>query len=1359
MHIAGTPVQTPSKALGSCGGEDKPRDGKILKGNPCDPSTGNKYLAQPDYQGGNGLPAYTRHFNSHLKQDSPIGYGWTSTLHKRLEIDSSQMVVRRGDGHGRVYNLTGTITSGTYVNPSWLGEPDTRLNLAADALGFVVSLPGGSSEQYDPNGRLLNEKSADGRTTTYAYDASGRLETVTGPFGHQLRFTYDTNGRVATLTDPIGQVITYTYNGANLTRVTYPDNTARIYHYENTAFPNHLTGISLDSGAGNVRRLSTYAYDSNGKATLTQYADTGNGGPQEKFSFTYNSATQTTVTDGAGTQEVLTFAETLGVKNLVNKAWPDGKTLNQTFDANNNLTCRKDEEERVTTYTYNTANQRTSMTEGQGGTCAAPTPTAATRTTTYQYVSTALDTPTVIESPSVATGQVRRTTLTYGDTRFPTLPTAITQSGFTPAGSAVSRTVSMTYNASGQVTALDGPRSDVNDVTTFTYNECTTGGACGQLKTVTNALNQTTTYNSYDAHGRVTEMTDPNGLKTTYAYDLRGRVLSVTQTPSGGTARTTQYAYDDNSNVIEVTDPTGRKLTYTYDNAQYLRTVTDNLGNKVSYTYDLRGNRTKEDVTDSSNTLVRTIETAYDIRNRASQINAGGSLTTLVHDAIGNLTKATSPNQQGQATPKSTTHAYDALNRLTQTIDTLGGTTTLAHTPTDSPQSVTAPNQANTVYTHDDLGRRLTETSPDRGATAYSHDLAGNVTSLTDARGVTVTYNYDALNRMTGASYSTDPSLAVTYTYDTGTGCTNGTGRLCQVTDQSGTTHYGYDAYGNVTEHTKVELNVTYRTKYTYDNADRVLTLTYPDNRVATYTRDILGRITQVSYTVNGSTSILTQARTYRADGLLATQTVGSGLTESRTYDQQGRMTNWTLGGETRTYTYDANSNVQTRTLPTETRTYVYDPEDRLTEDRLTAGSGTTNTLVYDLNGNRTKLNTTAYLYTANTNRLTKVGTKVVTLDPSGNTTQDNLSYNYTYDAAGRLKEARSGKTLKGTYTYNHQHQRTRKVAGKTTTVYHYGLNGEILAETTPTGTLIRAYVHDDSAPIAQVTKGTTDTLAYLHADAFGTPRIATDAARSMVWRYDGNAFGDTLPNEDPDGNRKKTTVNLRFPGQYYDAETKLHYNWHRYYDPRIGRYVTSDPIGLEGGLNTYAYVGGNPLTEVDPEGLLPFGPLPIVADPRRLPTTVVAVERGVVGQVGRNDARFIVINGKNGFLSPIYSGSTLPGNPKSCATIKAGIYDYSVDYKQSMQDVFGNGRVLRVPGNVPVVGGRNPNPNSDSALGRTPPGTANGILNHPTNVNDTYGNGLCGCTGVRNDQYSDYIKYNPPGNKGKLIIFRLPAF
>ncbi len=88
------------------------------------------------------------------------------------------------------------------------------------------------------------------------------------------------------------------------------------------------------------------------------------------------------------------------------------------------------------------------------------------------------------------------------------------------------------------------------------------------------------------------------------------------------------------------------------------------------------------------------------------------------------------------------------------------------------------------------------------------------------------------------------------------------------------------------------------------------------------------------------------------------------------------------------------------------------------------------------------------------------------------------------------------------------------------------------------------------------------------------------------MWRWISDPFGTTAANDDPDGDGTTFTLNLRFPGQYFDTETGLHYNYFRYYDPATGRYVTSDPIGLEVGLNTYGYVGGNPVGLVDPKGL-----------------------------------------------------------------------------------------------------------------------------------------------------------------------------
>ncbi|MBK9392732.1 MAG: RHS repeat-associated core domain-containing protein [Uliginosibacterium sp.] len=106
-------------------------------------------------------------------------------------------------------------------------------------------------------------------------------------------------------------------------------------------------------------------------------------------------------------------------------------------------------------------------------------------------------------------------------------------------------------------------------------------------------------------------------------------------------------------------------------------------------------------------------------------------------------------------------------------------------------------------------------------------------------------------------------------------------------------------------------------------------------------------------------------------------------------------------------------------------------------------------------------------------------------------------------------------------------------------------------------------------------------------------PRRITDTTGKALWKWNGEAFGLSAPNEDADGDGKALTYNLRFPGQVFDKESNLHYNWHRYYDPGTGRYVSSDPIGLNGGINTYAYAKGSPIRKIDPTGLtvLDFDP------------------------------------------------------------------------------------------------------------------------------------------------------------------------
>lgn len=151
-----------------------------------------------------------------------------------------------------------------------------------------------------------------------------------------------------------------------------------------------------------------------------------------------------------------------------------------------------------------------------------------------------------------------------------------------------------------------------------------------------------------------------------------------------------------------------------------------------------------------------------------------------------------------------------------------------------------------------------------------------------------------------------------------------------------------------------------------------------------------------------------------------------------------------------------------------------------------------------------------------------------------------------------------------------------------TTTHYVYGADGLLYGEYDNAGDLIREYVYLNGEPLAQVDAGSPEVLTYLHTDNLGTPRFGTNSGGSQVWSWASDAFGIGAPTG-------SVTVNLRMPGQYFDAESGLFYNWNRYYNPEIGRYISSDPIGLEGGINTFLYAGANPVLYADPEGLNPL--------------------------------------------------------------------------------------------------------------------------------------------------------------------------
>jgi RHS repeat-associated protein len=228
-------------------------------------------------------------------------------------------------------------------------------------------------------------------------------------------------------------------------------------------------------------------------------------------------------------------------------------------------------------------------------------------------------------------------------------------------------------------------------------------------------------------------------------------------------------------------------------------------------------------------------------------------------------------------------------------------------------------------------------------------------------------------------------------------------------------------------------------------------------------------------------------------------------------------------------------------------------------------------------------------------NRLDSVGgalTRTYGYDNSGNTLSDGTA-TFTYNDAGRMVSAtKTGVTT--SYALNALGQRVKKTTAGASTYFAYDEAGHLIGEYSNTGNLNAETLWLDDTPVATLQpNGSGVDLFYIHSDHLNTPRrISRPSDDVVVWRWDSDPFGTTAGNEDPDGDSVLFAFNLRLPGQYFDAEAGLHYNYFRDYDPAVGGYVQSDPIGLWGGVNTYAYVQRNPIRYVDFFGLA-IGDLP----------------------------------------------------------------------------------------------------------------------------------------------------------------------
>jgi RHS repeat-associated protein len=595
------------------------------------------------------------------------------------------------------------------------------------------------------------------------------------------------------------------------------------------------------------------------------------------------------------------------------------------------------------------------------------------------------------------------------------------------------------------------------------------------------------------------------------------------------------------------------------------------------------------------------------------------------YDAKGNPTKTVAaPGVSGFNL--TTLATYDSLSRLKDTTDPKLGKTQFQYDGQDRTTRVTDPRNLVTQYPRDGLGQATQLISPDTGTATHTYDEAGNLKTRTDSRGALSTHSYDALNRLTQTVYSKTGLATQTFGWafdETGAGFSHGVGRLTSTTHPSGSTQYAYDALGRlVSDVQRVDAaaganaaQFSATVGYEYDAAGNLTRITYPSGRQVSITHDG-GQPTGVSLAPDAATTpvpLITDLQFEPFGGVKSWRWQldgGSTQLNEKVYDTSGRLVRYRLAGSLRDLAYDAGDRIVSYTHHDATtgapqtslnQGFGYDENGRLTTITTATASWA---IGYDANGNRTSvtLNGTPSTYTTETtsNRLTSTTNPARSFgyDSAGNTTSDSANYTATYDAAGRLQTiTKAGTTT--TYSYDSQGQRVRKFSStgaSSTVLFVYDQQGQLLGEYNSAGTVLREYVWMGSTPIAMFTPngGSAPLVYYFHADHLNAPRVVTDTAGNVRWRWLAEPFGTSAAEDNPSA-LGTITQNLRFPGQYFDQESGLSDNWYRTYDSTIGRYNTSDPIGLAGGINTYAYVGASPLSYVDPKGLFLFPVLPAV--------------------------------------------------------------------------------------------------------------------------------------------------------------------
>jgi RHS repeat-associated protein len=1129
------------------------------------------------------------------------GFRWMDKGGDWIDYDTQGLVVAWGDKND---------------NMVWmLRDSGGVLRGIVDANGRVVY-----SLHY--TGELITEirdyaagVGAQAHSVKYAYDANNRLSQVIDARGFATTYDYNVSNHIVKVTDPEGRIDQFTYNGDTVKKRTAPDGAVTDYAFDyddtNKQFSSKITGPETAAG----RRVENYTHNRVGKLTRALI----NG--RTDMEVRYDTGARTRLeTNARGFTTRITSNE---FDQVVDISLPDGNVRTRAYSAVNlELTETTDELGIRTSYEYDAKGNVVRLVEAAG--------TVDQRVT--EYLRNAI-------------GQIALSTRKGGTEINGTVtPDAVWKREYDPLGQ-LNRTVDpegavrqYRYDQAGNLLAYTDPLGNENRYEV---------DANGNLVKMTDALDRTRQY-KYDMVGNLVTLTDARAKVVQATYDAMNRHLQTINAVGG----VYKIQYNGLGLPISETDEDGKTSLAEFDTFMRMTRQIDGMGNITQFAYTVPDG-SDAGATGSLFEPTEVRYPTFTHRQRFDQLERPTSDTTLNPNSLGTegLVSSTSYDKRGQVQSetnpngKAAFYTYDSLGQLSEITDSLGNKTKALYDLRGNLIQITDAKGNVNKFEFDRNDNVIREILPLGQVTAYQYDAAGNMIERSNPNGTKVMFVYDAGDRVTEVrQYLAGGVLAhtTTYTWDSEANLTSWSD-IDHVAGQNAGSSISYDDVSRKTrEVVSYPDGSTMSYSYVYSKSGNKTALTWPDGTVIGYDYSAHDELASVTIPGEGTIDVTqfkwlapakvvlpggtTQERTY--DGLLNLESL-----RVKSPNQVTMMSVANTFGKVQELKSASRTDTGNSGSTTTSKSYRYDDEVRLVETTTDRGSvfGTdTENFTLDALGNRIAHSRVsgAWNYDAN-NRLIQRGTGTnatnYEYDQAGNLTRKvepgNKISLYQYDSQNRLIRVRDGNNqLVARYLYDPLDRRLvreqyRDKGGEVLvpakrTLYLYADEG-LIAETTQSIALGQddAVTANGSAVItaqygprpnadftsealfAKVFNSNNQAIfAYYHQDQIGTPIQATDKSGRVVWAATYDSFGRasiTTPAATADA--PTITSNLRLPGQIEDPETGLHYNFRRYYDPSTGRYITQDPIGLEGGNNSYRYAQADPVNLKDPTGECPM--------------------------------------------------------------------------------------------------------------------------------------------------------------------------